>query len=169
MQPPKVPYDFTIPDLPSKHDRVTKVYKLIKNLYGLKDASKTWFDYLRNGLEKRGWKRSDVDECLFTKNGIILVVYVDDAILVSPYKSMIQREISSLQEEFDLTDDGALKDYLGTCFAKHADGSIHLSQPKMIERVLEIVGLDLETDRIKKHDTPASNTKVLDKVPDGKP
>ena len=52
MQPPKVPYDFTIPDLPSKHDRVTKVYKLIKNLYGLKDASKTWFDYLRNGLEK---------------------------------------------------------------------------------------------------------------------
>ena len=82
---------------------------------------------------------------------------------------MIQREISSLQEEFDLTDDGALKDYLGTRFAKHADGSIHLSLPKMIERVLEIMGLDLETDRIKKHDTPASNTKVLDKDPDGKP
>ena len=169
MQPPKVPYNFTIPDLPNKHDRVTKVYKLIKNLYGLKDASKTWFDYLRNGLEKRGWKRSEVDECLFTKNGIILVVYVDDAILVSPYKSLIRREISSLQEEFDLTDDGALKDYLGTRFAKQADGSIHLSQPKMIERVLEIVGLDSETERIKKHDTPASNTKVLDKDPDGKP
>ena len=97
MQPPKVPYNFVIPDLPDKSDRHTKVYKLLKNLYGLKDASKTWFDYLQNGLEKQGWKRSDVDECLFTKNGIILVVYVDDAILISPYKSLIQREISSLQ------------------------------------------------------------------------
>ena len=52
MQPPKVPYNFVIPDLPNKHDRITKVYKLIKNPYGLKDASKTWFDYLRKGLEK---------------------------------------------------------------------------------------------------------------------
>ena len=122
-----------IPDLPDRHDRHTKVYKLLKNLYGLKDASKTWFDYLRNGLEKRGWVRSEVDKCLFTKNGIILVVYVDDAILISPYKSLIQREISSLQNEFDLTDDGALKDYLGTRFARQPDGSIHLSQPKMIK------------------------------------
>ena len=99
MQPPKGPYNFVSPDLANKHDCIMKVYKLIKNLYGLKDASKTWFDYLCNGLEKRGWKRSEVDECLFTKNGIILVVYVDDAILVSPYKSLIQREILSLQEE----------------------------------------------------------------------
>ena len=34
---------------------------------------------------------------------------------------------------------------------------------------MEIVGLDLETDCIKKHDTPALNTKVLDKDPEGKP
>ena len=169
MQPPKVPYNFVIPDLPDRRDRHTNVYKLLKNLYGLKDASKTWFDYLRNGLEKRGWVRSEVDECLFTKNGIILVVYVDDAILISPYKSLIQREISSLQNEFDLTDDGVLKDYLGTRFVRQPDGSIHLSQPKMIERVLEIVGFDTETERIKRHDTPASNTKILDKDPDGKP
>ena len=106
---------------------------------------------------------------MFTKNGIILVAYMDDAILVSPYKSLIQKEISSLQEESDLTDDGALKDYLGTRFMRKTDGSIHLSQPKMIERVLEIVRLDSETDCIKKHDTPALNTKVLDKDPDGKP
>ena len=106
---------------------------------------------------------------MFTKHRTILVVYVDDAILVSPYKSLIQKEILSLQEEFDLTDNRVLKDYLGTRFMRKTDGSIHLSQPKMIERVLEIVRLDSETDCIKKHDTPASNTKVLDKDPDGKP
>ena len=95
----------------------------------------------------------------------MLIVYMDDAILISPYKSMIQREIRSLQEEFDLTDDGILKDYLGTRFERHSDGSIELTQPKMIDRVLEIVGLHVETDRIKKHDTPASDSKVLDKDP----
>ena len=94
---------------------------------------------------------------------------LDDAILISPYKSLIQREISSLQNEFDLTDDGVLKDYLGTWFARQSDGSIHLSQPKMIEQVLEIVGLNIESDCIKRHDTPASNTKILNKDPDGKP
>ena len=81
---------------------------------------------------------------------------------------MVGDEISSLQNEFDLTDDGVLKDYLGTWFAHQSDGSIHLSQPKMIEQVLEIVGLNIESDHIKRHDTPASNTMILDKDPDGK-
>ena len=137
MKPPKVPSDFIIQDLPAPTDRFNKVYKLIKNLYRLKDAGKTWFEFLCQGLEKRGWQRSQVDECLFTKKGIMLIVYMDDAILISPYKSMIQREIRSLQEEFDLTDDGILKDYLGTRFKCHRDGSIELTQPKMIDRVLE--------------------------------
>jgi len=40
MRPPKVPSDFTIPDLPNFTDRFNKLYQLIKNLYGLKDAGK---------------------------------------------------------------------------------------------------------------------------------
>jgi hypothetical protein len=54
MKPPRVPRHFLIPDLPALADRFTKVYKLIKNLYGLKDAGKTWFNFLRKGLTKRG-------------------------------------------------------------------------------------------------------------------
>jgi hypothetical protein len=167
MKPPTVPDKFLIPDLPSLSDRASNVYKLLRNLYGLKDAGKTWFDFLKVGLLKRGWKPSNVDGCLFTKDGIILIVYVDDAILISPYKSLIQKEISSLQEDFDLTDDGVLKDYLGTRFERRKDGSIKLSQPKMIERVLEIVGLDPHSDRVKMHDTPAIESQILDNDPDG--
>jgi hypothetical protein len=46
MRPPKVPPDFKIPDLPTMSDRFTNVYKLLRNLYILKDAGKTWFDFL---------------------------------------------------------------------------------------------------------------------------
>jgi hypothetical protein len=54
LKPPKVPGRFQIPDLPSISDRFLKVYKLLRNLYGLKDARKTWFDYLKKGLLERG-------------------------------------------------------------------------------------------------------------------
>jgi hypothetical protein len=146
MKPPKVPQKFDIPDLPSFSDRFTKVYKLLKNLYGLKDAGRTWFEFLEKGLHKRGWKSSSIDGCLFT----------------------ICKEIKSLQLDFDLTDDGELEDYLGTRFTRKTDGSIELSQPKMIERVLEIVGLDPTSTRTKLHDTPTSDLKILDNDPVGR-
>ena len=38
MKPPRVPPDFVIPNLPQPIDRVTKVYQLLRNLYGLKDV-----------------------------------------------------------------------------------------------------------------------------------
>ena len=53
--------------------------RLIKNLYGLKDAGLTWHEHLKKGLLERGWKPSDIDPCLFTKGNVILVIYVDDA------------------------------------------------------------------------------------------
>ena len=40
MRPPKVQSGFSIPDLPTFSDRFLNVYKLLKNLYGLKDAGK---------------------------------------------------------------------------------------------------------------------------------
>ena len=164
MNPPKVPPNFKIPDLPRPSDRITKCYKLIKNLYGLKDAGITWFDFLSKGLIERGWKPSSVDACLFTKPGIILVVYVDDAILISANDKLIDSEIKSLKSSYALTDDAPLKDYLGTRFVRNEDGSLEMTQPKMIERALEIVGLNKEG--VKMHDTPASESKILDRDPD---
>ena len=69
MKPPKVPKDFEIPNLPKFTDRFILICKLIKNLYFLKDASKTWYEYLKNGLLKRGWSQSTINECAFKKGG----------------------------------------------------------------------------------------------------
>ena len=93
MRPPKVPSGFSIPDLPMFSDCFLNVYKLLKNLYGLKDAGKTWFDFLKKGLLEQGWKQSEIDLCLFTKDRILLIVYADDAILISPHKTLIDIEI----------------------------------------------------------------------------
>ena len=54
MRHPSIPNDFVIPDMPKSSDRFTKVYKLIKNIYGLKDAGRTWNQFLKSGLIQRG-------------------------------------------------------------------------------------------------------------------
>jgi Reverse transcriptase (RNA-dependent DNA polymerase) len=68
---------------PSKQQNVVK---LIKNVYGLKDASKTWLDHISKGLIEYGFKRSEVDPCLFVKNTLIFCLYVDNAICLTPNK-----------------------------------------------------------------------------------
>ena len=55
-KPPKILKDFEIPNLPDFTKRLIYVYKLTKNLYILKDAVNIWYDYLNNGLLKRGWR-----------------------------------------------------------------------------------------------------------------
>jgi hypothetical protein len=70
------------------------------------------------------------------------VVYVDDAILILLYKTLIHKEIKSLQEEYDLMDDSKFQDYLGIHLEQSKDGSLKLLQPQMIKRVPKIVGLD---------------------------
>ena len=44
-----------------------------------------------------------------TKGGILLLIYVDDAILFSRSNKSINAEIRSLKSSFDITDEGPLK------------------------------------------------------------
>jgi hypothetical protein len=94
-------------------DRSTHCVNLIKNLYGQKQAGRVWNDYLVKGLKDRGFFQSKVDECVFYKGKIILLVYVDDAILCGPSSKDIDDIIASLKKGFDVTDEAEIDDYLG--------------------------------------------------------
>jgi Reverse transcriptase (RNA-dependent DNA polymerase) len=39
----------------------THALKLVKNLYGLKDAGLTWHEHIKKGLFELGFKQSEVD------------------------------------------------------------------------------------------------------------
>ena len=60
------------------------VLKLLKSLYGLKQAPKTFFDKLKAGLLERGFTQSILDPCLFLKENMMCVIYVDDTIIAGP-------------------------------------------------------------------------------------
>ena len=88
----------------------------------------------------------------------MLILYVDDACILSPDQLKIHSGIASLHKGYDLTDNGPLQDYLGTHFICNKDNLVTLTQPHMINRVLFIVGLDSTATAIKMHDTPAMET-----------
>ena len=135
-----------------KHDYVLR---LNKNLYGSKQASKLWFEHLKRGLRRRGFKQSKADKCVFYKGNTIFVVYVDNGILIGPDKNEIDNIIASLKENYDLTDEGNLNEYLGIKIEKQKDGSRILTQPLLMRRILIAVGINPKRRSTKKRRTPA--------------
>ena len=129
---------------PTKH-----LLRLQKNLYGLKDGQVTWHEHIKAGLLSRGFHQSKVDPCLFIKGTVILVLYIDDAALLSPDAAAINREIDSLKQLFELTDEDELQDYLGTRLTKHADGRIELQQKKTIDNCLDMLGMGPSSKNVK--------------------
>ena len=65
------------------------VLKLKKSLYGLKQASLNWFEKLKQGLMDRGFTPSEIDPCLYLKENMVLLTYVDDCIIISPSRDSI--------------------------------------------------------------------------------
>jgi hypothetical protein len=90
------------------------VLKLGKSLYGLKQASLNWFEKLKQGLVDQGFTPSKINPCLYLKENIVLLTYVDDCIIISPLKESIDHRILSMQsgpENFKLTVEGVVNKF----------------------------------------------------------
>jgi hypothetical protein len=89
------------------------VLKLLKNLYGQKQAGCVWYNHLVNGLLELGFVRSTTDECVFYYNSSVLLVYVDDSILLGPDGKELKKQKELIASKFDIQEEGDLCDYLG--------------------------------------------------------
>ena len=92
---------------------------------------------------------------MFYKGDTIFVVYVDNGILIRPDKEEINNIITSLKEDYDLTDEGNLSEYLGIKIEEREDGSRVLTQPHLMKRILMMVGIEQKRKSKKKRRTPA--------------
>ena len=109
-------------------DRKQHCLEILKNVYGGKDAGRTWYLYLKDGLEQLGFEQSKQDECVFYRGKTIFLVYTDDAIILAPDDSTIDQCISDLSTSFLVEDQGTIEDYLGVQVTRLSDGSFKLSQ-----------------------------------------
>jgi hypothetical protein len=118
------------------------VWKLKCTLYGLKQAHKSWYKKLRTIFESLGFTRSDAYHSVFYKfkNGTIIVVaiYVDDKMMLSKDKKMIDELKKCFAGEYELTNLGEACWILGMeiiCDCNKC--TITLSQCRYIESILE--------------------------------
>ncbi|KAL0367073.1 UNVERIFIED_CONTAM: Retrovirus-related Pol polyprotein from transposon RE1 [Sesamum radiatum] len=95
----------------------TRVCKLKKSLYGLRQASQNWYQNFTKAVIKIEFQQSRVDRSLFTyKNGerlVVALIYVDDVILTGNDANKIQEVNVYFNKNFGMKDLGSLKYFLG--------------------------------------------------------
>ena len=78
------------------------------------------------------------------KKGMIISCYVDDCILISDKKQMLNDFIHSLKngvEKFEFTDEGPIDKYLGVEIEKLNGSEFILRQPFLIGRILSTLNV----------------------------
>jgi hypothetical protein len=110
-----------------------QVCKLNKSLYGLKQASRKWYEKLTSLLFQHQYIQAPSDHSLFIKKSdttfTALLVYVDDVILVGNSLAEFQHIKSVLHNSFQIKDLGVLKYFLGL-EVSHSTKGISLCQRK---------------------------------------
>jgi len=121
-----------------------KVCRLLKSLYGLKQASRQWNLKLTKALQATGFTQSAHDYSLFTlhkgEDLVIVLVYVDDLLITGSNTQLITEVKKSLHRQFKLKDLGELKFFLGIEVLRSSEGVI-LNQRKYILELIADAGL----------------------------
>lgn len=124
-------------------DTPNQVCRLLRSLYGLKQASRQWNAKLSSALSSMGFRQSKADPSLFIKGRdnsfIAVLVYVDDILVTSPNLQMIDDLKVFLDNAFKIKDLGKLGYFLGI-EAKMDDSGLNLCQRKYALDILAEAG-----------------------------
>ena len=142
-------------EMPRGFKKSNQVYKLKRNLYGLKQAARNFFEHLKEKLESQNFRQSNLDQCLFIHKNILVLIYVDDCIFFSKDKENITNMIKALRESgLEIEPEHDMAGFLGVLIDRNNEkGHYTLTQVGLIERI--ITSLELNGAKGKK--TPAEH------------
>ncbi|KAJ0653431.1 putative RNA-directed DNA polymerase [Helianthus annuus] len=122
-----------------------KVYRLKKALYGLKQAPRAWYSRIDGYFSQHGYVRSINEPNLYVKkvnNDFIYVcLYVDDIVYTSSSAKLIKEFKACMEQEFEMSDMGLLKLFLGLEVNQTPKG-VFLSQKKYAKSLVSKFGMD---------------------------
>lgn len=121
------------------------VCKLLRSLYGLKQAAKVWNQTLHDFLLANEFHQSVADPCIYYystgSKRIFLAVYVDDLLIVCATETQRDFVKKLLMAKFNMKDLGEAHYILGIQLERENDGSITLSQSTYLCNALEQFGM----------------------------
>ena len=126
-----------------------KVLRLVKTLYGLKQAGRRWYQMLVWIMTKLGFSRCGGDQAVFfrrcekTNVLIIVLVHVDDCSIVGKTKALVNRFKVEIAKFVDITDLGDLHWILGIEVRRiREERKLLLSQKSYIDSILRRYGFE---------------------------
>ncbi|TPX44940.1 DNA-directed DNA polymerase, partial [Chytriomyces confervae] len=141
-----------------------RVYKLLKALYGTKQAGRAWRKRLAEFLLKNGFKPLMHEQCIFYKGSwdkdlVLVVVWVDDVLAAGDKSSPILQDFWKMfKKEFEVEDLGYLENYIGMHVQRDLENKkLYISQ----ERALQEVLLQFNMQDSKPRDTPLPSGLVM--------
>jgi hypothetical protein len=130
-------------------------WKLLRSLYGLRQAPKLWFEKLTAHLKSMGLRNSPNSPCLFVgtiipgESPVYVGIYVDDIVYFSPSTSVEKKFESLLSTIGNVDFMGQVTNFLGIEFAWNTDttGNLHVSltQQSFVETLLDNLGITIES------------------------
>lgn len=124
-----------------KRQGENKVCKLLKSLYGLKQASRQWNLKLTKALLEAGFTQSACDHSFFTKkNGTkiaIVLIYLDDLRITGNNSKLIEEVKTALHNNFNMKDLRDLKFFLGIEVLRSKKGILLTKRKYALELISE--------------------------------
>jgi hypothetical protein len=117
-----------------------KVLKLKKALYGLKQTPRAWNRRIDTYFKENGFEQCPYEHALYVKkngsNILLVSLYVDDLIFMGSNDQMIKEFKSTMTREFEMTDLGLMRFFLGLEVRQEETG-IFISQEKYAKEILK--------------------------------
>ena len=108
---------------------------------------------------------STVDPCIWYRENIILIIYVDDCLMFSRKKYLTDEFIKQLEADFTLKKEGDVNTYIGAqAQLNKKNNTIELKQPFFIQRIIEALTCN---DHMMGKETPVLSNNMLYKDQDG--
>ncbi|SGZ27632.1 BQ5605_C026g10149 [Microbotryum silenes-dioicae] len=99
-----------------------QVLRLVKSMYGTKQAPREWNSAVNKLMVACGYSRSDADSCLYVKRVeemfIYITLYVDDGLAASNDQTFLDSEIQAFNKVYQLKRLGPVKVFLGLEFLR---------------------------------------------------
>jgi hypothetical protein len=135
------------------------VGRLVKSLYGLRQASRNWYVTIRKWFLSYGLKPSAADPCVFVfvrEDGatLVVVLYVDDMMIAGSNKQIVDDFKQAIMKRFAVKDQGELRWVLGVeVIRDRKRRTLEINQRVYVEKTLDRLGMGDS----KPVSTPAAN------------
>jgi hypothetical protein len=115
-----------------------KVLRLLRTIYGLKQAALAWWKALDKSMGELGFTRLCSDSGIFVNKdqSIIVIVYVDDVLFLGADKQKLLKTKEQFIKRWECRDLGDAKEFLHM-HIRRKDGKIYLDQSAYLQKVVE--------------------------------